>query len=59
MKNSIVWAAGALVAYEVFAIKTHRCETWTDACAHHSKKSAIVWGFIGWLITHLLTGGKV
>jgi hypothetical protein len=55
----IVWAALGMLAYELFAINTGRCETWTDAALRRSRKSVLIWGYWVWLGIHLLTGGKV
>lgn len=59
MKHRIVWAALALISYELFALGTHRCETLTDHAAKRDRTGLLAIGYSIWLIIHLLTGGRV
>jgi len=59
VKPGIVWASLAMLAYELFAMNTHKCETWTDSASRRSKKSVVIWMYWLWLGIHLLTGGRV
>lgn len=54
--NKIVWASAAMLAYEFFAIGTHR-RGWTAMA--YSRRGAPVWIYWVWLGAHLLTGGKI
>ncbi len=59
MRSPIVLAAIGLLGYELLAMNTKYCETWTDACLHRSKKSGIIIAYWVWMGLHLMTGGRL
>jgi hypothetical protein len=58
-KPTIVEAAVAMIVFELIAMNTHTCRTWTDHARARDKGSLIIWGYWLWLGAHLITGGKV
>lgn len=55
----IVWASLAMIAYELYALNTHKCEPWTIHARKRDRSGFIAIVYAVWLLVHLVSGGKI